>query len=474
VGGSATTDDLAVLDATAQADLVRSGDVSTGELIEAAIERIERLDPQLNAVIHRRFDAALGTTPQRGPFTGVPFLAKDALCAIAGEPYHVGLRPLRDAGHRAPVDSELYRRFCRAGFVAVGRTNVPELCYSPTTEGLAYGAAHNPWSLDHSPGGSSGGSAAAVAAGFVPVAHGNDAGGSIRIPASACGLVGLKPTRARTSVGPEFGETWMGFNHEHVLTRSVRDSAAVLDAIAGPAIGDPYTAPPPRQPWLQEVGADPGRLRVGVARSSERQPSHPDVAAAVDGAARLLQQLGHDVADAHPGHLDEMPYMTLYPVWAARELDRCSATIGHTVTQDEIEPLTWMVASLGRSITAVDLLAAREATDLWRREVEGWWADHDLLLSPTMAVPPPPLGLLAPGADLATLIANLDGLTVWTIPFNVTGQPAISLPLGVTTDGLPIGVQLVARTGREDVLIRVAAQLEAAAPWAGRRPPVHA
>jgi len=211
-----------------------------------------------------------------------------------------------------------------------------------------------------------------------------------------------------------------------------------------------------------------------VARSSDREPSHPEVAAAVDGAARLLESLGHHLDESRPDHLDEAPYQLLYPVWAARELDRCAAIIGRPVAEGDVEPMTWMMTSVARATTAVDALAAREATDLWRRQVESWWVTHDLLLTPTLAILPPRLGVLAPDADLATLVAGLGALTFWMIPFNVTGQPAISLPLGWSEDGLPIGVHLVAATGREDVLIRVAAQLEAAQPWSARRPSVHA
>ena len=280
------------LDATAQAELVRSGEVKPLELVDDAIVRIESMNPRLNAVIHERFDAARvdaeGPLPE-GPFRGVPFLMKDAVCHEAGQPYHFGMRVLKELGWRAQTDTWLVERYRAAGFVSLGRTNTPEMASTVTTEPVAYGAAHNPWNVDRSTGGSSGGAAAAVASGMVAAAHGNDMGGSIRLPASFCGLVGLKPTRGRTTLGPDFGELWGPTAHEHVLTRSVRDSAAVLDAVGGPGVGDPYEIARPVRPYVRELGADPGRLRIGfrTARCDGTGESHPDVVAAVHAAAKI-------------------------------------------------------------------------------------------------------------------------------------------------------------------------------------------
>ena len=260
--------DPASLDGLGQAALVASGEVSAAELVESAIQRIEKLNPDLNAVITPLYDKGraevAGGSEGQGPFKGVPFLIKDVVCHTAGDPYHCGMRFLRDLGWTESEDTWLVKRFRAAGFVFVGKTNTPELAFSPTTEPLAYGPTHNPWNLARSPGGSSGGAAAAVASGMVPIAHGNDMGGSIRIPSSACGVVGLKPTRARTTLGPDFGEFWWALTHEHVLTRSVRDTAAVLDCTAGPAPGDPYSAPPPERPFLEEVGRDFNFTREGI------------------------------------------------------------------------------------------------------------------------------------------------------------------------------------------------------------------
>src|SRR5262245_22042665 len=301
------TDDLALLDATAQAALVASGAVSAVQLVDAAIDRIERVDGRLNAVIHRRFDRARKEAGSAsGPFAGVPFLVKDAVCHTAGDPYHAGLRALKNEGWVERGDTWLARRFRGAGFVFVGKTNTPELATSCTTEPLAYGPTRNPWDDTRSTGGSSGGSAAAVAAGLAPVAHGNDMGGSIRFPASMCGIVGLKPTRARTTLGPDFGEYWGPLTHEFVLTRSVRDTAAVLDAVAGAGPGDPYTAPPPLRPYRDEVGAEAGRLRVGFRSvMPDGRESHPELVRAVESTARLLESLGHDVDAAAIPALDD-------------------------------------------------------------------------------------------------------------------------------------------------------------------------
>jgi len=304
------TDDLAALDATAQADLVRRGQVSPCELVDAAIARIERVNPQINAVIIPRFDAARreASAPlPDGPFRGVPFLLKDLDTFSANDPYHAGTRFLRDAKFVADHDSYLVQKFRAAGFVVVGKTNTPEFGLNVTTEPATYGASRNPWNTAHSTGGSSGGSAAAVAAGLVPAAHASDGGGSVRIPASECGLVGLKPSRGRVSLGPDYGEYWHGLVISHAVTRSVRDCAAILDAIAGPMSGDPYFAPPPTRSYASEAGTAPGRLRIGVLAHIPGSVAklHSDCAAAVGNAATLLESLGHSVELAYPPALDD-------------------------------------------------------------------------------------------------------------------------------------------------------------------------
>jgi len=472
------TDDLALLDATAQAALVSTGELSARELVAAAVERIERVDGQLNAVIHRRFERALEEAPAaRGPFAGVPFLVKDAVCHTAGDPFHAGMRVLKDAGWIEADDTWLAARFRGAGFVFVGKTNTPELATSLTTEPLAYGATHNPWDLSRSTGGSSGGSAAAVAAGLVPVAHGNDMGGSIRFPASMCGIVGLKPTRARTTLGPDFGEYWGPLTHEFVLTRSIRDTAAVLDAVAGAAPGDPYTAPPPLRPYRDEVGAPVERLRVGFRTDTpDGETSHPDIARAVESTAAVLAELGHDVDAATIPALDgsyNRAFVAVLSTAVARDVDRWSARLGRDIIA-ELEPMNQFFAASGRTVSAVEYVAAMEELQAWTRRVAAWWVDHDVLVVPTSPEPPVPLGVLAP-TNLEPGVADKMGrLASFTAPFDVTGQPAISLPLHWNDDGLPIGVQLVAAYGREDVLLRVAAQLEGARPWADRRAAVHA
>jgi len=476
--------DAAWPDATALAELVRRGDASPAELLDEALTRIEALNPQLNAVIHVRDRAREEATDPAlpdGPFRGVPFLVKDCVAHTAGDPYHCGMQVLKDAGWVEPDDTWLAARFRRAGFVIAGKTNLPELASTVTTEPLAYGPTHNPWSLDHTPGGSSGGAAAAVASGMVPVAHANDMGGSIRVPASMCGLVGLKPSRARSTLGPDFGEYWAMTTHEHVLTRSVRDTAAVLDAISGAGTGDPYTAPPPTRPFLAEVGANPGRLHIGVrtARTGGRGEAHDDAVAAVRATADLLAEMGHVVEPAAIDALDD-PRMAegfgaIFGVFIARELDRWSERIGRTIGNDEVEPWNAMLADVGRATTAAAYLRGVELVQASARDVVAWWADgNDLLLTPMVTGPTPRLGQLGPTVDPFEAFGPISELTSFTIPFNVTGQPAISLPLHWGADGLPIGVQLVAAPWREDVLLRVAAALEEAHPWAHRRPPVAA
>ncbi len=477
--------DLAVLDATAQAELVRSGQASPLELVDAAIERIERLNPQLNAVIHERFEKARaearGDLPD-GPFRGVPFVLKDLDGYSEGDPYYGGTRFLRDHDWRPTHDSYLTERFRAAGLVCVGRTNSPELGLVPTTEPETYGPTRNPWDTGRSTGGSSGGSAAAVASGMVPLGHAGDGGGSIRIPASECGLVGLKPSRGRHSLGPEAGESWGGLVARLAVTRSVRDTAALLDAVQGAMPGDPYTAPPPRRPYVDELGADPGSLRIGLrvdAPGAVGDP-HPDAVAAAEAAAALLESLGHRVEIGSPEALDDADFVAYfinaYNAWVARDLERLGQTVGTPVTEADVEAGTWALAEAGRQVSATEYLAAVEYLHDFTRRVAGWWVSgFDLLLTPTIPEPPPILGEFSgtPDNPLVGLFRSAE-IVPFTAPFNTTGQPAVSLPLHWNADGLPIGVQLVAAYGREDQLVAVSAQLEAAAPWADRRPPVHA
>jgi amidase len=478
-------DELTSLDALAQADLVRRGRLSPIELVDAAIARIETINPRLNAVIIPLFEQAriqARTAVPDGPFRGVPLLIKDLTCQTKGDPYHAGMRLLRDRRWTADHDTYLAAKFRAAGFICVGRTNVPELGPLPTTEPLAYGPTHNPWDTTRSPGGSSGGSAAAVASGMVAVAHGNDGGGSIRIPASACGLVGLKPSHGRTSLGPDTGDAWNGAIAEHVLTRSVRDTAAILDAVAGPMPGDPCVAPPPLRPFREEVGASPDRLRIGLLTQAPGRiaETHPDCVTAAEDAAQLLESLGHIVELAYPQALDDAEFSIHFGAvvtsWTARDLDFWSAQTAHTIGPNDVEPHTWELAQLGRAVSAAQYIAATLWLQAFTRRVAAWWANgFDLLLTPTMAEPPTILGQLTatPEDPLRGFLRSVP-LAAFTAVFNVTGQPALSLPLHWNAQGLPIGAHLVAAYGCEDVLIRVGAQLEEVRPWSHRRPPVHA
>jgi len=481
------TTELANLDASAQAALVRRGEMTAVELVDAAIARIERVNPTLNAVIIPLFEKAraqarAATLPD-GPFRGVPFLLKDLDVFSAGDPFHGGTRFLRDAAWTAPHDSYLVEKFRAAGFVILGKTNTPEFGLNVTTEPQTYGASRNPWNPAHSTGGSSGGSGAAVAAGMVPAAHASDGGGSIRIPASECGLVGLKPSRGRVSLGPEHGEYWHGLVISHAVTRSVRDCAAILDVAAGAMPGDPYTAPPPAQSFAAEAGTPPGRLRVGVLSHIPGGAStlHPDCVTAAKEVAGLMESLGHHVEAAYPKAMEESQtitqhFTTLLTAWVAASLEGWGHTLGRRIDAGGVEPATWLFAEMGRAVSAATYLNAVDALHAYTRRMASWWAGgFDVLLSPTLGEPPPKLGELVPPADnpLAGLARSLS-LVPFTAAFNITGQPAMSLPLCCNAAGLPIGVQLVAAYGREDLLFRVAAQLEEARPWAQRRPAVHA
>ncbi len=476
---------LAGVDATAQAELVRRGEVTPVELAEAAIERIEALDPELNAVIHPLFEegleAAANGLPE-GPFKGVPFLLKDIGASLAGQPLHLGMQALKDVGFRAPVDTYLAQRFRAAGLVTLGKTNLPELGILPTTEPDAYGATRNPWDISRSSGGSSGGAAAAVASGMVPIAHANDGGGSIRIPAACCGLVGLKPSRQRISEGPVIGDNISGMTCELIVSRSVRDTALMLDAVHGPAPGDPYVAPPPLRPYAEELEAGHERLRIGLMTQSL---AGGEVDQAVIEAARrvagLLEELGHDVEDDAPGGFEGMnlvdTFLDRWAAGAASSLALLSSVLGRDLGPGDVEPLTWAIAERGRGVSAADYLGVVNRHQLMSRMIARWYEDggYDLLLTPTLGELPPPLGTFDDSGpdpmeaiDRATLTASFAGA------FNLTGQPAISLPLIESDEGLPIGIQLIAPLGREDLLIRIAAELERAHPWAARTPPVFA
>jgi amidase len=472
--------DLTWVDATGQAELVRSGEVSAAELAEAAIARVEAVNPQLDAVIRTRFDQARteaeGELPD-GPFRGVPILFKDLGCTVEGEATAFGVGPLRDMPW--PVTSFLAAAFQAAGFVRLGRTNVPEMGTTVTTEARSFPPARNPWNTGHSTGGSSGGSAAAVASGMVPVAHANDGGGSIRIPASECGLVGLKPTRGRVSQGPVVGEGWAGGTIDGSVTRSVRDAAGVLDAISTWQAGEPYYPPPLPRPLREEVGADPGRLRIGVVDrpGAEGYLDDPECRAAVAAAARLLEGLGHHVEEDGPEAMSEEAFVQNFTTIIAADTEASFRAIemllGRAITDDEIEPRNAFYRQSGKALEAVAYLESRAWIGMWTRRMASWWTGHDLLLTPTLGGRPPELGWFTaegPEGEGRRVVSFIP----YTAQFNMTGQPAVSLPLHWTPEGLPVGVQLVAAYGREDLLVRVASQLEQAAPWADRHPEVHA
>jgi amidase len=474
--------DLSELDALAQAELVRRGEVTASELVEAAIERIERVEPRLHALVARLFDEALAAarSPElpEGPFRGVPFLMKDLGAMQAGQPYWAGNRALRDAGYRAPGDTYLGARLRRAGLVTLGKTNTPEFGLQSVTQPLAFGPTHNPWRPECTTGGSSGGSAAAVAAGLVPLAHANDGGGSIRIPAAWCGVVGLKPSRGRVPVDPSsIGRSFAGF----AVTRSLRDAAALLDVVQGHEPGDLYRVPPPARPYLAELSEEPGALRVGLLTRAPGAPVHSACRAAAEDAARALEELGHRVEPGGPQALFEeersLRTWVLGPVEYRLCLRSLAHLLGRPVRRDDVEPYLWTIAEPeGPPIRAEDFLEAAEWEQAWATRVASWWMQgFDLLLTPTVGEPPPRIEQFAALADRPwDLLERLVPHMAFTEPFNVTGQPAISLPLGWSDDGLPLGIQLVARVGREDLLFRVAAQLEAARPWSARRPPLHA
>ena len=491
---STTAGQLSLLDATAQAALVRSGELSARELVDAAIERIERVDGQLNAVIHRRFERArteadaVTSQDHTKPFVGVPFALKDLWSPSAGDPMHNGMKALQTIGYTAPKDSWLVGRYRQAGLIVVGRTATPELGLVGTTESDATGPTRNPWNTAYSAGGSSGGSAAAVAAGLVPIAHATDGGGSIRIPAAACGLVGLKVSQGRITMGPGRAENGLGV--EHVVSRTVRDTAAMLDATCGPGIGDMVTAPPPLRPYVDELMDQSTPLKIGFLTASPLGGADPVCVLAVTEAAQLLEGLGHHVEANYPKAYDDMitiarSFGLLWSVQATQNLGLISELLGREVTSEDVEAHTWNQTTSARSLGPLDYADALAVNSRWRRAIAAWWmeannpygvdgAGFDLLLTPTMSIPTPMLGEAKPDPARPETIMKSTSMAIFTAFCNVTGQPAISIPLHQSLSGMPVGIQLVAAYGREDLLIRTAAQLERIAPWADRRPAVHA
>jgi amidase len=473
--------DLNALDATAQAALVRTDEVTPAELVDAAITRIEKLDPDLNAVVAPLFERArarAATDPPSGPFGGVPLLVKDLIAELEGTPFAEGSNLA--GGYTSRSDQELTLRFERAGFVICGKTNTAEFGILPTTEPLRFGPTRNPWALGHSAGGSSGGSAAAVASGMVPVAHASDGGGSIRIPASCCGLFGLKPTRGRTTMAPHYGDVIGGLVSEHVVSRSVRDSAAILDAISGPAPGDPYRPPPPDRPYLDELSHRPGRLRIAVLTAAPNGTDvHPDCVEAAERTGELCAELGHEVTEARLPAFDSdaftEQFLTLWASGTAWAVADWEHRLGRPANEEDVEPLTWALVSMGRATSADRYLVAVQGLQQLTRLLAGYFEDHDILLTPTLNEPPAPLGTFdsPPDEPLAGIIRAASYMPFLPV-FNATGQPAASVPMHWNEAGLPIGVQLVARAGGEGVIFALASELEQARPWVDRRPPVFA
>jgi amidase len=474
--------ELATLDAIGQAELAAAGDTTAAELLEAAIVRLEAAR-NLNAVIVDLFDrgreqaAALDSsgvlrTGGAGPLAGVPFLLKDLGASLAGAPEAMGSRALRT--HVATESAWIVERYLEADLVVFGKTNTPEWGNHCTTEPSLFGPTVNPWSPSITPGGSSGGSAAAVAAGVVPAASGGDGTGSIRVPASCCGLVGLKPRRGRTSFAPSSGHGLEGLVNEHALTRTVRDSAALLDTVTGTAPGDPYTAPLPKAPFLQAITQTPAAQRIAMATASPfpGPATHPEVVAAVEHTGRLLEGLGHRVEPGAPTiDADAVAdaIAVLHTVSNAQLHALATQHLGREPVDDEFEPSTWVMVREGFTTTGVAYAEAIAAVHGQTRRFAAGMSEHDVLLVPTLLTPPPPYALLDQPRGTTRAFFDVEFATTgWTSLANVTGWAAISLPLGVTSDGLPIGVQLMAPD--ETILLQLAAQLEVAAPWI--RPPL--
>lgn len=464
-------------DSLGLAALVKSRKVSPTELLEAAIARVEALNPRFNFMAQKHYDYARKRIAEglpKGPFTGVPWLLKDLNTYIAGEVTENGSRLYR--GSRATVTSELVRRVERAGFVVFGKTTTPEFGLTATTESKLYGDTRNPWNPDRIAGGSSGGSAAAVAAGVLPMAHATDGGGSIRIPASCCGLFGLKPSRGRVPMGPLRTEGWGGMATHHAVSWSVRDSAALLDATHGVEPGSRYGAPSPLGTFLSQVGKPPGKLRIALMLAPfSGAPVDPEVLEATKAAARLCESLGHHVEEAAP-RIDyaavSMGSFAMMASSVAADVEDYAKATGQVIDPDLLEEITLATVAYGKSVKGMDYARGNNAYQAAAVAIGQFMGKYDLILSPTLTAAPKSLGQigLSTGADFQTWGQRVGGYTSFTGIFNGTGQPSMSVPLAMSKDGLPIGIMFTGRYGEEAVLLRLAGQLEKAAPWKGRKP----
>lgn len=461
-------------DATGLAQLIAKGEVSAQEVVETAIARAEDVNPQVNCIVIPQYEQARAAAKAgpKGPLAGVPYLIKDLGTFQKGEPATFGSRAFVD--YVADHDSAYTVRCKQAGLVTFGRSSSPEFGLVGNTEPLLYGSCRNPWNLDYSAGGSSGGAGAAVAAGILPMAHATDGGGSIRIPAAQNGLFGLKPTRGRISMAPDAGEGWGGLSIGHVVSRSVRDSALMLDCTAGAEPGDPYVAPAPERPFIAEVGRDPGKLRIAVLENDHRgQPFHPENKAAIEAAAKLCESLGHEVELADPG-IDLVALRDKTRILArantARALRNRWKALGREPNPQDVEAVTWAFYKRGLEENGLDYADAVAAVHASGRAWAAFMANYDVVLSATVNAPPPKLGWMDLNGDLDTFEERANGYVSVTPLHNATGTPAMSVPLSWSKDGLPIGIHFAGRYGEEGLLLRLAAQLEQAQPWFDRVP----
>ena len=466
--------DLAFTPAIEQAELIKKKEVSPVELVTMYLQRIEEFDPLLNSYVTVTADLALaaaeaaeealGSGEELPPFHGVPISIKD-LFETKGVKSTFSCEAL--AEYVPDEDDNSVRRMKAAGFIMLGKTNTSEFGTVPFAESKLNGITRNPWNTDHTPGGSSGGAAAGLAAGLAPVAHGSDGGGSIRVPASCCGLFGIKPSRGRVSSGPRLGEHWHGFSTQGPIGRTVADAAALLDVLEGYETGDPNSAPHPHRPFVEEVGRDPGRLRIGFTITNPNEiDTDPTCVAAMESAAKLLASLGHEVEEAAPDWIDQ----ALAPTFI--QLIQTGTAVLDFLPKEQLEPLNRFLIESAHEVTSVQHIQALTNAHAYARKVLAFWETYDILLTPTLAMPPTPVGWVFSDDDPMMQLIRSGMFIPFTPAANITGQPAVSVPLYWSDAGLPIGVQLMGRAHDEATLIRLSAQLEEAEPWAGKRPPL--